>query len=352
MEPVAPAQEKPETQQTQDSYSAPLPGVAKAAVLLIALGKELSSSVLQQLSPDEVERLTAEIIRSRKIRPELRKKVLEECKRTLTEEAIVDGHEYARELLSQIFGENKAKELLARLMSGAGEAYGVSRTLGNVPARQLASVLRQERPQVIALVLAHLTPDHAAQVLVALPEQVQGEVALRLTTMRPTDPRVVVNVAKVLLDKVAEAESAGLAEAGGDDSIVRILNNVGRSTEKRILDYLKQVDEGIANQIRDKMFVFEDLLNLDDRTVQRILREVPQDDLRLALKGSPDNIKEFFFRNMSQRAAETVKEELETMGPVRLKDVEAAQSRIVNVARQLEEAGEISLRTSSEDVIV
>jgi len=328
-----------------------MPGIAKASVLLIALGSSVSSSVLQQLTPDEVERLTAEIVRRKRIRPELRKKVLDECKRALTEDPATGGQEYAREVLGQVFGENKAKEFLTRLASG-GSGAGARRTLRTIPPRQLAQSLKSERPQTVALVLGHLAADQAAQVMSALPEHLQGEAALRLTTMQPTDPEVVNNVAAVLIQQMANSESAGLTEVGGNESIVQILNNVGRTTEKKILEYLTQVDEKIANQIKEKMFVFEDILSLDDRSIQVILRDVPQDDLRLALKGSPDNVKEVFFRNISQRAAETLKEDLEASGPVKLRDVEAAQSRIVNVARQLDEAGEISLRTSSEDVIV
>ena len=170
--------------------------------------------------------------------------------------------------------------------------------------------------------------------------------------MQPTDPEVVNNIAEVLLQQLSSTESAAFMDVGGNDSVVQILNNVGRTTEKKILEYLTQVDENIANQIKEKMFVFEDILPLDDRSIQIILRDVPQDDLRLALKGLADNVKDVFFRNMSQRAAETLKEDLEASGPVKLRDVEAAQSRIVNIARQLDEAGEISIRSSGEDVIV
>ena len=328
-----------------------MPGIAKASVLLIALGSSISSSVLQQLKPDEVERLTAEIVRRRRIRPEMRKRVLDECKKALTEETTVGGQEYAREVLGQVFGENRAKEFLSRLASGGSEV-GAARTLMTIPPRQLAQLLKSERPQIVALVLAHLAADHAAQVMGALPEHLQGEAALRLTTMQPTDSEVVNNVADVLIQQMSNTENAGRTEVGGNKSIVQILNNVGRSTEKKILEYLTQVDEKIAEQIKESMFVFEDILSLDDRSIQIILRDVPQDDLRLALKGVQENVKEIFFRNMSQRAAETLKEDLEASGPVKLRDVEAAQSRIVNVARQLDEAGEISLRTSIEDMIV
>ena len=349
MEPVQPEVAAVETPILQEPLGN-LPGLAKASVLLISLGAQLSSSVLQQLTPDEVERLTAEIVRRKRVRPDF-----EEGHRRVPqgsrEDTTLGGQEYAQEVLGQVFGESKAKEFLTRLASGGSKA-GAARTLRTISPRQLAQALKSERPQVVALVLGHLAAEHAAQVLGALPEHLQGEAALRLTTMQPTDPEVVNNVAEVLLQQLSSTESAAFTDVGGNESMVQILNNVGRSTEKKILDYLTQVDENVANQIKEKMFVFEDILALDDRSIQIILRDVPQDDLRLALKGSPDNVKEVFFRNMSQRAAETLKEDLEASGPVKLRDVEAAQSRIVNIARQLDEAGEISLRYTGEDVIV
>lgn len=326
-----------------------LSGVAKASVLLISLGAEASSDVLQHLTPDEVERLTAEIVRRKKVPPETRQKVIEECRKALADGSIAGGEEYARRILGQVFGESKAKELLNRLLSGGMSA---ARALRTVPPRHLAQALKSERPQIVALVLAHLPPEQGAHVLSALPEHLQGEVALRLTTMLPTDPEIVQSVEEVLLQQLSSSDNAAFTEVGGNESIIEILNNVGRTTEKKILDYLAQVDEQVANQIKEKMFTFDDILSLDDRSIQIILRDVPQDDLRLALKGVPENVKEVFFRNMSQRAAETLKEDLEATGPVRLRDVEAAQGRIVSIARQLDEAGEISLRSSGDDMIV
>lgn len=338
---------EPEVQQT----SAGLTGLAKASMLLMSLGANVSSSVLQHLTPDEVERLTAEIVRHKRVGPEARKRVLDECRRALADGGPVGGAEYAQELLSQVFGENKAKEFLNRVATGSGGA-GAVRALRTIPPRHLAQALKAERSQIVALVLAHLAPDQAAQVLSALPEQVQGEVALRLSTMLPTDPEVVQSVAEVLFQQLSSSDSAAFSDVGGNESIVEILNCVGRSTEKKILDYLTEADERVANQIKEKMFTFDDILSLDDRAIQIILRDVPQDDMRLALKGAPESVKEVFFRNMSQRAAETLKEDLDASGPVKLRDVEAAQSRIVSIARQLDEAGEISLRSSGEDLVV
>ena len=170
--------------------------------------------------------------------------------------------------------------------------------------------------------------------------------------MQPTDSEIVKNIAEVLVQRLSSSENSAFTEVGGNDSVVRILNSAGRSTEKTILDYLAKVDENVANAIKERMFVFEDILSLDDRAIQIILRDVPQDDLRLALKGAQDNVKDIFFRNMSQRAADTLKEDLEASGPVKVRDVEAAQSRIVTVARQLDEAGEISIRNTGDDMVV
>lgn len=327
-----------------------LSGIEKASVLLISLGADISSSVLQQLTPEEIERLTAEIVMLKRVDQGLRDQVLEECKQSLSKQTIGGGAEYARVILEQVVGGAKAKELLTRLSSGAGA--GSFRWLRAVPPPQLAQCIRGERPQVAALVLGHLPPDQAAQVLSVLPEQMQGEVALRLTAMQPTDPEVVRGVDEILLQRLSTSENAAFTEVGGNEAVVNILNNVDRGTEKKIMKFLSDTNKETADSIKEMMFVFEDILRLDDRSIQIILRDVPQDDLRLALKGSPDNVKEVFFRNMSQRAAETLKEDLEASGPVRLRDVEAAQGRIAAIARALDEAGEISIRDTGEDMVV
>ncbi len=327
-----------------------LSGVEKASVLLISLGSDISSSVLQQLTPEEIERLTAEIVMLKRVDQGLRDQVLDECRESLGKQSVGGGAEYARALLEQVVGGAKAKELLTRLSTGGGA--GSFRWLRAVPPPQLAQCIRSERPQVAALVLGHLPADQAAQVLAVLPEQMQGEVALRLTAMQPTDPEVVRGVDEVLLQRLSTSENAAFTEVGGNEAVVNILNNVDRGTEKKIMEFLSDADKETADSIKEMMFIFEDILNLDDRSIQVILRDVPQDDLRLALKGSPENVKEVFFRNMSQRAAETLKEDLEASGPVRLRDVDAAQGRIASIARALDEAGEISIRDTGEDVIV
>lgn len=338
----------PESEAPKSSIA--LSGIEKASVLLISLGADMSSSVLQQLTPEEIERLTAEIVTLRRVDQGLRGQVLEECKKTLSDKSVVGGAEYARIILEQVVGGAKAKELLTRLTSGGG--VGNFRWLRAVPPPQLAQCIKGERPQVAALVLGHLPAEMAAQVLSSLPEHMQGEVALRLTAMQPTDPEVVRGVDEVLIQRLSTAENAAYTEVGGNEAVVNILNNVDRGTEKKIMEFLSEVAGDTANVIKEMMFVFEDLLSLDDRSIQIILRDVPQDDLRLALKGSPENVREVFFRNMSQRAGETLKDDLEASGPVKLRDVESAQGRIASIARTLDEAGEISIRDKSEDVVV
>jgi flagellar motor switch protein FliG len=327
-----------------------LTGTEKASVLLVSLGPEKSSSVLQQLTSDEIERLTAEIVLMKRIDSSLRTQVLDECKKSLADGAILGGTDYARVILEQVVGDAKAKELLSRLTSGSG--VGSFRWLRAVSPQQLAQCIRSERPQVMALVLGHLHPEQAAHVLSALPEQAQGEVALRLTMMQPTDPEIVRSIDEILTQRLSTSDNAAFAEVGGSDAVVSILNNVDRGTEKKIMEYLSETASETADEIKEMMFVFEDILNLDDRSIQIILRDVPQDDLRLALKGSSENVKDVFFRNMSQRAVETLKEDMDSSGPVRLRDVEAAQGRISNIARSLDEAGEINIRDTGDDVVM
>jgi flagellar motor switch protein FliG len=288
-------------------------------------------------------------VQLKRVSPELKEQVLREFVDSLQDSAALGGSDYARVLLEQVVGENRAKGLLTRLTLGGGpESF---RSLRSIPASQVANHIKHERPQVVALVLGHLPTDHAAEVLSLLPQEQQGEVVLRLTTMQPTDPDIVRHVDQLLVQRLSAMSSATLTEVGGNDSVVHILNNVDRSTERNILDFLTEADERIANEIKERMFVFEDIPSLDDRAIQIILRDVPQDDLRLALKGIAEQAREVFYRNMSQRAAETLKEDLEASGPVKLKDVEAAQGRIAGIARQLDEAGEISVRDNGEELV-
>ncbi len=318
-------------------------------MLLVALGTKLTAAIMQELTPDEIECLTMEIVQIDHLSNDARIQILEECGNSLKEVGAAGGPEYARRILEQAIGEAKAAELLGRVSRpGSGNAL---RWLRSVPPRQLAQHIITERPQVVALVLGHLSPEQTAAVIAILPKDLQGEVALRLTGMQPTDPETVNYVADVLLQKLSMTEHAS-TEVGGLKAVIQILNNVDRTTEKNVLEYLEKVNEKVANEIKAGMFVFEDILVLDSRSIQTILREVPQEDLRLALRGTTEATKEIISTNMSQRAAEALKDDLESSGPVRMRDVEAAQGRIAAIARQLDEDGEISLRESADEVVV
>ena len=317
-------------------------------MLLITLGAETSAKVLQQLAPDEVERLASGIVMLKRVDKDVRQKVLSECSNSLLEGGPLAGADYASKLLEQAVGGQKAKELLNKVNSGGSDAFA---SLRRMSPGQLAALVSHERAQIVALVVAHLPAEQAGQVVAALPDRLQGEVILRLTTMKPTDPEFVEHVDDILQQRVSEGGGGNLSEVGGTSTVAQILSNVDRSTEKKIMDYLTETDPKVAEEIKENMFVFEDILSLDDRAIQVILRDLPQEDLRLALKGSPEDVRETFYRNMSQRVVDTLKEDLDASGPIKRRDVDGAQGRIANIARQLDEAGEISLRESGDDMV-
>ncbi len=335
----------------ENSIISRLSGIEKASILLISLGADTSSNIMSHLTPDEIERLASEIVRLKKVDPDVREAVLQDSRRSLTEYGGAGGLEYAQEVLTSVFGDSKAKELLFKLQTGGGVGSSF-RWLKNIPARQLAQLISNERPQVVTLIIAHLPPDYAGQIVSLLPEQMQGEIMLRLRTMQPTDPEVVKSLNQTLHQHLSSGDGTALQEVGGSESVIQILNGVDRGTERKIFEYLESVDEEVAAELKANMFVFEDIFALDDRSIQTILRQVPQEDLRLALKGAQEPQKQVFFKNMSQRAAETLQEDLQNSGPTKMRDVEAAQGRIVAIARELDESGEISLRDGNDDVVM
>jgi flagellar motor switch protein FliG len=334
---------------TQEASATQISGIEKASLLLISLGSKAAGSVLQHLSSDEVQTLCAQIARQQKVDPLLQTQVLQDFTRS-RDVSCVGGLDYAQELLEQALGPAKAKSLMDQIAIGSG-GRPFDWLKGSSTSR-LASCLQHERPQVIALVLAHLTAAQAAEALALLPEEIQGAVAHRLTAMQPVAPDVVTYIEDILKSKLVRDGATGdLKSVGGLQSLVMILNNADRPTEGKIMQYLEQAESDIAESVKQMMFVFEDILTLDDRAVQAIICDLEQDDLRLSMKGASDEIKEMFFRNMSERAAEALKEDLEMLGPVKRRDVEAAQRRVVAVVRKLDETGEISLRPDSEEVI-
>jgi flagellar motor switch protein FliG len=329
-----------------------LSGKQKAAIVLVALGTETAAKILPHLNEAEVEELGLEIARLGSIPAEVRQQVIQEFYEVCLAQnlALEGGLDHARSLLEQAFGAERANEILSRLTRALQMLPFDS--IKRVHPAQLSTFLQDEHPQTIALVLAYLEPQAAAAVLSSLPPELRPEVAERLATMGSTPPEVIRRVESVLQRKLSSLASQELTAAGGVKSLVDILQWVDRNTERTIFDALNESNPELAEEVRKLMFTFEDLLQLDDRAIQQILKEVEMKELALALKGASDALKEKIFRNMSERATNMLKEEIEFMGPVRVRNVEEAQQRIVSIVRRLEEAGEITLSRGGEDEIL
>jgi len=329
-----------------------LTGRRKAAILLVTMGPEKAARVLKNLEESEVEMLTIEIANLGKVTNEERKAVLEEFQNlTKAREMIISGGiEYAKEMLIKAFGPEKAMQIIERLVSNL--SVKPFEFMHNADVVQIVNFLQSEHPQTIALVLSFLEPRIAAQVLGALPENLQIEVIKRISLLERASPDVVKEVEKLLEKKFAGVATQTLSAVGGLDTAAEIMNNLDRSTEKNIMERLTYESPELAEEIRRRMFVFEDILKLDDKSVQLVLREVNTQDLAVALKGASEELKQKIFNNMSKRAQQLLKDEIEFMGPVRVKDVEEAQQKIINIIRRLEEAGEIVIaRGGGEELI-
>jgi len=327
-------------------------GRRKAAILLVTMGPERAARVLKNLEDSEVEMLTIEIANLGKVTNEERKAVLEEFQSlTKAREMIISGGiEYAKEMLIKAFGPEKAMQIIERLVSNL--SVKPFEFMKSADVVQIVNFLQSEHPQTIALVLSFLEPRIAAQVLGALPENLQIDVIKRISLLERASPDVVKEVEKLLEKKFAGVATQTMSAVGGLDTAAEIMNSLDRSTEKNIMERLTYETPELAEEIRRRMFVFEDILKLDDRSVQLVLREVNSQDLAVALKGASEELKNKIFNNMSKRAQQLLKDEIEFMGPVRVKDVEEAQQKIINVIRRLEEAGEIVIaRGGGEELI-
>lgn len=329
-----------------------LRGRQKAAALLIALGPELSAEVLKHFRESDIERLTLEVFSMERVSEEVKAQVLEECHQMALARNFITsgGAEYAREMLEHALGKHKAEEVMARL-SAARRPHPFDFARETDPA-QLANFIEGEHPQTIALILGHLNPNRAATVLARLAPETQIEVAMRLACMDRTPPEVVEQVEHVLRARLSTVLASDLRSVGGIDFLVKVLTNADRSTEKIILDSLDETNPELAAEVRKLMFVFDNLIQLDNRSLQRVLREVDTKDLALALRGAGEDLRNHIFRNLSTRAVEMLKEEMEMSGPVRLKQVQDAQQRVVSIVRRLEEAEEIVIQRGGEDVLL
>ncbi|RKD34433.1 flagellar motor switch protein FliG [Thermohalobacter berrensis] len=329
-----------------------LSGRQKAAILLIALGPQQSADIFKHLSDEEIEELTLEIANIRMVSPEEKQKILEDFYQLcLAQEYISEGGiNYAKDVLERALGSQKAVDIINRLT--ASLQVRPFEFIRKADPNQLLNYIQNEHPQTIALILSYLKPSQAGQIMSSLSDKKQAEVAKRIATMDRTSPEIIKEVERVLESKFSTMVSQDFTSAGGIESIVSILNSVDRGTEKRIMEELEAQDPELSEEIRKRMFVFEDIVTLDSRSIQRIIREIDNNQWAVALKAASDEVKEVIFSNMSKRLAEMIKEDMEFMGPVRLKDIEDAQQNIVNVIRRLEDEGEIVTPREGDEIIV
>lgn len=330
-----------------------LTGIQKVAVLLVGMGPDVSVEVFKRLSEKEIDQLTMEISNVRQLKNSQTEQVIDEFYELVLAQDYMNegGLSYAREILEKALGKEKAIDTIGRLSNRLQvKPFNFARRVD--PAR-IANVLQHEQAQTIALVLSYLDPKQSSDILSQLPQGQRAEVAKRIALMESTSPEVIQQVEQILERKLSASGSQDYTATGGVEAIVRVLNQVDRGTEKAILSELETGSPELVAEIKKLMFVFEDIVKLDVRSIQRIVREVNDQDLSFALKAASDEVKDSIFNNMSSRRSELILEEMEVMGPVKLKDVETAQTEIVGLIRKLEEMGEITVsRDEGDEVIV
>jgi flagellar motor switch protein FliG len=329
-----------------------LTGREKAAILLIGLGKDYSSRIFRHLKDEEIEQLTLDITNVRRVDAETKDQIIQEFyEECLTQNYISEGGiEYARELLEQSIGPQRAFELISRLTSALQvRPFDFAR---KTDPNQILNFIQNEHPQTIALILSYLEPAMAAAILSKLPSEKQTQVVVRVSMMDRTSPEYVREVERILDRKLSSMGMDDFTMVGGIQSIVDILNAADRGTERRVLEELEVENSDLVDEIRRKMFVFEDIIKLDRRAIQRVLKEVENADLTVALKNATEELRSLIFENMSKRLSDMIREDMEYMGPVRVRDVEDAQQKIVNVIRKLQDAGEIIISRGSEDELI
>jgi len=337
---------------TSDKKPRILSGRQKAAIFLVSLGMEASSDIFKHLREEEIEQITFDIARLENIDSTDKESVLREFQEMMAAQDFIiqGGIDYARDLLERSLGSQKASDIINRLTSSLQvRPFDFIR---RTDPGHLLNFIQGEHPQTIALILVYLEPVKAASILSSLNSEMQADVAKRIAIMDRTSPEVLREVERVLEKKLSSLASEDFTSAGGIDSIVDIINSVDRSTEKAIIENLEEDDPELAEEIKKRMFVFEDIVLLDDRAIQKVLREVDATDLAKALKSVDTDAQDKIYRNMSKRAAALLREDMEFMGPVRLKDVEESQQKIVNIIRKLEDQGDIVVARAGEDEMV
>ncbi|MDD3512970.1 MAG: flagellar motor switch protein FliG [Synergistaceae bacterium] len=330
-----------------------MPGKEKIAILMVALGNEIAAEVYKRLDETAIEIVTLEVANLRKVTPEQRLSVLKDAQEVLLAREYMarGGVDYARDILERALGPERAHNLLTRITASLQvRPFDFMR---HTDAQQVLGFIQGEHPQTIALIMSYLEPAQAASIIGGLPATMQAEVAKRIARMDRITPEVLREVERVLERKLSTVMGQDFTLAGGIDAIVNIINNADRGTERNIMEHLEENDPELAEEIKRRLFVFEDIIKLDDRSLQRVLREVEMKELSLALKGATEELRSKFFKNMSKRASEMLKEDMDYMGPVRVKDVEESQQKVVNVIRALEDVGEIVIsRGGEEDLVV
>src|ERR1700686_631422 len=335
--------------------NARISGRRKAAVLMAALGSERAAAVMQHMREEEIEGLSLEMAKLSTVQEETTETIFNELAALSSSDSggeVAGGIDFARDVLERALGAERAEELIGRLSTVI--EMRPFEFLRRTQPEQIVAFLRTESPQTMALVIANLHTVLAAQVLAQLPEELQPDVALRIARMGETSPRTIQQVEEIMRQKLTTLVEQEYTSAGGAKALADILNHADRPTERNVLDHLSSTDQGLAEQVRRMLFVFEDIVKLEERAIQQVLREANQKDLVLALRGAPEPVKEIVMANMSERGAAMLAEEMEVQQPQRKRDVDEAQGRIVAVVRRLEEAGTIVLSgggEESEDVV-
>ncbi len=324
-------------------------GVRKSAILLLSLEKPLAAEVLSQMSREQVERVTLEIAKIEDVTKEQQESVLNEFSDQLREQTPIErgGLNFANELLEQSLGKDGAGQILETVKQSINAVPFAF--LQKAGAESLLTFISEEHPQTIALIMSHLPPNLSAEVLSGLPSIKQLEVIRRIATMEQTSPEVIADIERTLQHRMTSLFNQQAEATGGVPMVAQILNVTDRMTNKGILESLEQQDHDLADEIRRLMFVFDDLMKLDNKSIQLLLKEVDNSQWAVALKGASDDVRQKIFNNLSQRAAETLKEEMEFLGPTRVSDVEAMQQQVVDVVRRLEDAGQIQVSSNSGD---
>jgi flagellar motor switch protein FliG len=327
-------------------------GIEDAAIMLMSMGEEQASEVFKHLLPKEVQRLGETIAKLKAIPRERYESVVENFLKLAEAEhmLVADSDEYVRSVLRKALGEEKASLLLERILAG-NDVTGIE-SLKWMEAQAVAELLRNEHPQIVAAILVHLEYDQTSQILKLLPDRMRNEVLMRVATLDGIQPAALKDLNEVLSNVLSGSDRARKSQLGGVKSAAEILNMMGSSVETSVLDYIRESDGDLAQMIMDNMFTFDDMIKLDDKAIQMVLKEVQSESLVISLKGATPELRERIFKNMSSRAAETLREDLETRGPVRVTDVEAEQKELLKVVRRLVEEGEISMGGGSDDQFV